>query len=137
MTRNDAVKARIVLRLARGRCNRLADLVIAGALIAFSLPLLAIVALAIKCDSPGPVFYRQERIRLRGGRFIALKFRTTVHGSGLGEGPREGAERDARLTRVGQLLRYTRIESLPQLVNVVRGEMSVIGAGPECPYFLD
>jgi lipopolysaccharide/colanic/teichoic acid biosynthesis glycosyltransferase len=114
----------------------LGDVVTAGALIAYTLPLLAIVALAIKYDSPGPVFYRQERIRLRGGRFIALKFRTTVHCSERGEGPIRRAHRDACLTRVGRLLRFTRIDNLPQLVNVIRGEMSAIGAGPGCPYFL-
>jgi len=128
MPRNTAVEARIVPQRARDRSRRLADLVIAVALIAFTLPLLAIVALAIKCDSRGPVLDRRERIRLRGGRFIALKFRTTVR-----EQPGHGAQ----ITRVGGFLRYTRFDKLPQLVNVVRGEMSAIEADPECPFFLD
>jgi lipopolysaccharide/colanic/teichoic acid biosynthesis glycosyltransferase len=128
------------LRGTRGqvrRAKRLADLGVAAALIALTLPLMAIVALAIKCDSPGPVFYRQERCRLGGGRFIALKFRSTVCDSDLDHGAPGVVEQEACPSRVGRFLRYSRIDNLPQLFNVIRGEMSVIDAGPERPYFLD
>jgi lipopolysaccharide/colanic/teichoic acid biosynthesis glycosyltransferase len=121
----------------REKAKRLADLGVAAALIALTLPLMAIVALAIKCDSPGPVFYRQERIRLGGGRFIALKFRSTVYRSDLDHGALGVAEQAACRSRVGRFLRCSRINNLPQLFNVVRGEMSVIDAGPECSHFLD
>jgi lipopolysaccharide/colanic/teichoic acid biosynthesis glycosyltransferase len=90
---------------------------------------MVVVALAIKLESRGPVFYRQELIRARAGRFMAVKFRTTAHDS--------ETERDGRVTRLGWFLRYTRIENLPQLINVVRGEMSVMSPTPERPRFLD
>jgi polysaccharide biosynthesis protein PslA len=107
----------------------------AGALIAFTLPLMAIVALAIKCESAGPVLVREERINARGRHFTALKFRNAVYEPG-GRAVRR-AEIAARVTRVGWLLRYTRIENLPQLINVVRGEMSCLYADPDHPFFLD
>jgi lipopolysaccharide/colanic/teichoic acid biosynthesis glycosyltransferase len=109
--------------------KRLGNLAIAGALIGCTLPLMAIVALAIKLESRGSAFVRQELILPRSGRFMAVKFRTTAHDSETGQ--------DGRVTRLGWFLRYTRIENLPQLINVVRGEMSVISPSPERPRFLD
>ena len=92
-----------------------------------------IVALAIKCESSGPVFYRQERIGRGGRRFMLLNFRTTLHH------PEYANVRYHRrqATRVGRFLRYTRIDTLPQLMNVLRGEMTVIGTGAERFEFLD
>ncbi len=110
--------------------KRIGDLVIACALIAFTLPLMAIVALAIKLDSPGPVFSRRERLGLGGRQISALEFRTTVHN------PQRTLHQNAQLTRVGWFLRYTRIDDLPQLVNVVRGEMSLVGTDRERPDLL-
>jgi lipopolysaccharide/colanic/teichoic acid biosynthesis glycosyltransferase len=95
--------------------KRRADIWLAGVLIIFTLPFMAIVALAIKCNSRGPVFSREERIDPRGRRFLALQFRSTAHDCVLDE---------VRVTRVGQLLRYTRIDCLPRLINVLRGDMS-------------
>jgi lipopolysaccharide/colanic/teichoic acid biosynthesis glycosyltransferase len=109
----------------QGDWRRLGDLVIAGALIALFLPLICIVALAIKCDSQGPVFARQGR-GSRGRRFAALTFRTTA-----------AAGVDDSLTRVGWFLEYTCMDSLPRLINVLRGEMTCINAGSELPFFLD
>jgi lipopolysaccharide/colanic/teichoic acid biosynthesis glycosyltransferase len=86
-------------------------------LIVFVFPLMAIIAVVIKCDSPGPVFCRQERIKSRGRGHTVLKFRTTVDG--------RNSSRDRHLTRMGPLLRYSRIDDLPQLVNVLRGEMKM------------
>ena len=102
--------------------KRIGDLVIACTVIASALPLMAIVALAIKLDGPGPVFSRRERLGLGGRQISALEFRT-LH-------------QNAQLTRVGWFLHYTRIDDLPQLINVVRGEMSLIGTGRERPDFL-
>jgi len=110
--------------------KRIGDLVIACALIAFTLPLMAIVALAIKLDSPGPVFSRRERLGLGGRQISVLKFRTTVHN------PQRTLHQNAQLTRVGWFLRSTGIDNLPQLVNVVRGEMSLVGTARERPDFL-
>src|SRR5437763_103390 len=95
---------------SRYRIERMADLVIASALIAFTLPLMMIVVIAIKCESRGPVFQRQVSIG-RGGRFLLLSFRTTVQ-------HHEDASnwhRRSETTRVGRFLRYTRIDTLPQV----------------------
>ena len=111
--------------------RRLGDLLIAFILIAFSLPLMSIVALAVKLNSPGPIFSRQERLGLGGRRIKILKFRTT-----LCQSPdRRIGLYDAQVTRVGWFLRCTRIDDLPQLINVLRGELTLIGAGKNRPAF--
>ena len=113
--------------------KKIGDLLIALILIAISLPLMLIVALAIKLDSPGPVFSRQERRSVGGRRVRILRFRTTVYKPHDAEPIRV---HDAHVTRVGRFLRYTRIDDLPQLVNVLRGEMSLVGAGRDRPDLL-
>ena len=114
---------------------RAANLAIAAALIVFTSPLMAFAALAIKLDSPGPVLHRQPRFGPDGRRFFVLRFRTMLHD------PEQVArplwDRGARETRVGRFLRYTRIEDLPQLVNVLRGDMRLIGTGVQLPMFPD
>jgi exopolysaccharide biosynthesis polyprenyl glycosylphosphotransferase len=116
--------------------RRIADLIIACALILFTLPLMAIVAMAIKCESRGPVFYRQERVGLRGTRFMVMKFRSMVENAEVDGQPVWAAQHDARVTAIGRVIRRFRIDELPQLFNVVRGEMSMIGPRPERPYFV-
>jgi lipopolysaccharide/colanic/teichoic acid biosynthesis glycosyltransferase len=103
------------------RARHLADITISGTFLAITLPLLLIVALAIRWEEPGPVLERRECIGRSGRRFQMLKFRTTVH-------DREHATPAwaQRTTGVGQFLRYTRIDVLPQLINVLRGEMTLI-----------
>ncbi len=101
-------------------------------LLAFTLPLMMSVALAIKCESTGPVFDRQERIGRGGRRFMLLNFRTTLHHPEYAN----VSYHRRQTTRLGQFLRYTRIDALPQLINVLRGEMTVIGT-PERVQFLD
>jgi lipopolysaccharide/colanic/teichoic acid biosynthesis glycosyltransferase len=123
--------------LAESAIRRAGDLIIACALIIVTLPLMAIVALAIKSDSFGPVFYRQERMGLNGRRFVLLKFRTMVLDAEPDGRPVWAAECDIRITRVGRFIRCTRIDELPQFFNVLRGEMSVVGPRPERPYFVD
>lgn len=105
--------------------KRFGDLVLACALILLTFPLMAIVALAIKLDSPGPIFSRRERRGLEGRRIRALRFRITVHH------PQRTRYQGAQLTRVGWFIHYTRINDLPQLVNVLRGEMSLLDTGRE------
>jgi len=91
-----------------------------------------IVSLVIKLGSPGPVLDRQNCIGCNGRRFQALKFRTTVHD------PKHATAPWARqTTQIGPFLRYTRIEALPQLINVLRGEMSMVGPDGHSPAFLD
>jgi exopolysaccharide biosynthesis polyprenyl glycosylphosphotransferase len=119
------------------RVKRLTDLLIACSLIALTLPLMLIVALAIRCDSPGPVFYRQERVGLNGRRFVLLKFRSMRQDAEADGRPVWAAARDNRVTRVGGFMRLTRIDELPQLFNVLRGEMSLVGPRPERPYFVE
>jgi lipopolysaccharide/colanic/teichoic acid biosynthesis glycosyltransferase len=115
------------------RVKRLADLLIAATLIVLALPLMGFIALAIKCDSSGPVFDREER----DGPFVALRFRTTLHVGARDTRPVRTTEPERQLTRLGWFLRDTRLDRLPQLINVVRGDMSVIPASPERPYYLD
>jgi lipopolysaccharide/colanic/teichoic acid biosynthesis glycosyltransferase len=115
------------------RIRRLGDFVAACALIAFTLPLMAIVAIAIKCDSPGPVFERQQCVGIGGRRFDALIFRTTLRA----EDADLAWHRGPQMTRLGPHLRYTHIDALPQLFNVLRGEMSIIDSGAYSPSFLN
>ena len=114
---------------------RAANLAIAAALIVFTSPLMAFAALAIKLDSPGPVLHRQPRLGPDGRRFFVLRFRTMTHDPERASRP--VWDRGARETGVGRFLRYTRIEDLPQLVNVLRGDMRLIGAGVQLPMFSD
>jgi lipopolysaccharide/colanic/teichoic acid biosynthesis glycosyltransferase len=114
--------------------NRALDVAIAGAGLAVSSPVLALAALAIKLEGGGPVLYRQTRAGKDGADFELLKLRTMVVGAetqGAGYAIDRG---DARITRVGRVLRRLSIDELPQLWNVVRGEMSVIGPRPTLRY---
>jgi len=122
---------------AKPPLKRTSDLVISCALILLTLPLMAIVALAIKLDSAGPVAYRQERVGLGCRRFMLLKFRSMRHDAEPDGRPVWAKTDDQRVTRVGRLIRLTRIDELPQLFNVLRGEMSMVGPRPERSYFVD
>jgi len=112
--------------------SRLGDIVIACLVLAITLPLMLIVTLAIMLESAGPVLDRQTFIGCGGRRFQMLKFRTTVHDPKLAT-----AAWAPKTTQIGEFLRHTRIEDLPQLVNVLRGEMSIIDRGARSPSFLD
>jgi lipopolysaccharide/colanic/teichoic acid biosynthesis glycosyltransferase len=114
--------------------NRAADVAIAGAALLAASPVLGLAALAIKLEDGGPVLYRQTRVGRDGADFELLKLRTMVVGAermGAGLSVNEG---DPRITRVGRLLRRLSLDELPQLWNVVRGEMSVIGPRPTLRY---
>ena len=113
------------------------DLCVVAAAALLLLPLWIVlgiaIALAIRLESPGPVLYRQARLG-RGGRvFVMFKFRTMVDGAERRTGPVWAAWRDARVTRVGRVLRCWHLDELPQVANVVRGEMSLVGPRPERP----
>jgi lipopolysaccharide/colanic/teichoic acid biosynthesis glycosyltransferase len=105
--------------------GRVEDRAIAIALLVLTLPLMGLVAVAIKCDTRGPIFVRRKRV-VRGRPYIAFRFRTTRAGDVFG-----------RPTRVGRFLRYMQIENLPQLINVFRGEMSCTNPRWDRPFFLD
>jgi len=115
--------------------KRLFDLL--GATVALGLlaPLLVLVALAVRLDSAGPVFFRQERVGRGGVPFRIHKFRTMrVDAPALG--PQVTVGRDVRITRVGHLLRHYRIDELPQFIDVLLGRMSLVGPRPEVPRFV-
>ncbi len=99
-------------------------------------PLLLLTALAVWIESGRPIFFRQERVGLNEKTFEIMKFRSMHHNS-EGETPRWAAENDSRVTRVGKLIRKIRIDEIPQLINVIKGEMSLVGPRPERPYFVD
>lgn len=99
------------------------------------LPLLAIIAALIKLDSPGPVFYRQVRVGLRAQPYMIWKFRSMFTDAEK-SGARWTTEQDPRVSRVGYYLRKWRLDEIPQLINVIRGEMSVVGPRPERPVFV-
>ena len=114
--------------------NRALDVAIAGTGLALASPVLALAALAVKLEDRGPVLFRQTRVGKDGENFELLKLRTMVVGAeskGAGYAVDKG---DSRITRVGRLLRRTSIDELPQLWNVVRGEMSLIGPRPTLRY---
>ncbi len=116
--------------------RRMADIAISLGLLAGTLPLMLLTALLIKLDSPGPVFYRQERVGLHGRRFTMLKFRSMRLDAEL-RGPAWAARKDPRMTRIGAAIRRARIDELPQLINVLRGEMGCIGPRPERQHFVE
>jgi len=114
--------------------NRALDVAIAGTGLAITSPVLALAALAVKLDGGGPVLFKQTRVGKDGADFELLKLRTMIVGAeqqGAGYAVDRG---DSRITRVGRFLRRTSIDELPQLWNVVRGEMSVIGPRPTLRY---
>jgi len=113
-------------------CKRILDLALVIPLLLLTAPLLACIALWIKLDARGPVLFRQTRVGQAGRLFNILKFRTMVV-----DAEKSGyytAEHDARITRAGAWLRRTSLDELPQLLNIVRGEMSVVGPRPTLPY---
>ena len=102
------------------------------------MPFFALIALLIRLTSTGPVLYRQERVGEQGRPFLAVKFRSMPTGAEAASGPVWAAEgHDPRATPLGRLLRRWRLDELPQLLNVVRGEMSFVGPRPERPHFVE
>jgi len=116
--------------------KRLFDIVFSLMAITAGSPVLLIIALLVKMDSKGPVFYRQERIGYKGKPFYILKFRS-MRTDAEKSGPRLSSEDDPRITRTGKLLRKTRLDEIPQFINVLMGEMSVVGPRPERQFFID
>lgn len=116
--------------------KRLMDVVISGCALLVLWPLLLLIALAIKIDDPGPVFYRQVRVGRNGKEFRIFKFRTMVVDADK-KGLQITVGRDSRITRVGAFLRKTKLDELAQLLNVLAGEMSFVGPRPEVPKYVD
>jgi lipopolysaccharide/colanic/teichoic acid biosynthesis glycosyltransferase len=111
------------------------DLLVATVALLLLAPLLLVVALAVKLDSPGPVFFRQARVGRGGRTFRIHKFRTMTHDPG-DRGPQLTVGADARITRVGAFLRHSKWDELAQLIDVLRGDMSLVGPRPEVPRYV-
>ncbi len=120
---------------SRRAVKRFSDLTSAAILLAVTAPLLLLTALLIKIDSQGPVLYRQERTGRSGHSFQVIKFRS-MSTDAEQKGAQWASKNDARVTRVGRFIRLTRIDELPQLFNVLSGEMSLVGPRPERPVFI-
>ena len=116
--------------------KRMFDLVLSAAGLVIAAPFMAIIALVIKLDSPGRVFYTQKRVTQDGKVFSIYKFRTMVSDAEKLSGPVLAAGSDSRITRAGKILRATRLDELPQLINIFLGDMSIVGPRPERPFFV-
>jgi len=114
--------------------NRIVDVGVAAGGLAISLPLLVVLALIVKLDSPGPAFFVQTRVGKRRRPFRLVKLRTMTAGA---PGAAITARQDPRITRVGALLRRTKLDEVPQLWNVLRGQMSLVGPRPEVPEYVE
>ena len=119
--------------MRRPLISRAADVLIASTLLVLLLPLWLVLAVAIFVEEPGPIFYRARRIGLHGREFKMYKFRKMRRGAA---GPRLTVAGDSRFTRIGRLLAITKLDELPQLINVMRGEMGLVGPRPEDPQFV-
>lgn len=115
--------------------KRLFDVVASGAGLIVLSPLLLALAVAVKLGSPGPIFYRANRVGRYGAPFKLLKFRSMVINADR-IGPAVTGAADPRITRVGRFLRRTKLDELPQLINVLRGQMSLVGPRPEDPRYV-
>jgi lipopolysaccharide/colanic/teichoic acid biosynthesis glycosyltransferase len=113
--------------------SRLMDIAVAGVLLLVFLPLLVVVAAAIRLDSPGPIFFRCRRVGFRGAELQMLKFRKMRDGA---PGAAVTLSTDDRFTTVGRVLAKTKLDELPQLWNVLKGEMTLVGPRPEDPQFV-
>jgi lipopolysaccharide/colanic/teichoic acid biosynthesis glycosyltransferase len=112
--------------------KRLFDLLLSSVVLFLLLPAIAVVAILIKLGSVGPIIFVQQRVGLNGKLFAIYKFRSmTVGAADLG--PYFTRDNDVRITRVGQLIRKTSLDELPQLINVLKGDMSIIGPRPDLP----
>lgn len=123
--------------LAEAALRRGFDILVALTLLLFTLPVMLVTAALIALDGKGPIFYRQERSGLHRRGFQLYKFRSMVVDAEAGGTPRWATAGDPRVTRIGRWLRLTRIDELPQLLNVLRGDMSVVGPRPERPGFVE
>ena len=122
--------------MLRDTAKRLFDLLVSSAMLLVCLPVMALTALLIKLESPGPVLYRQERVGQGCRNFTILKFRSMCVDAEKDGKPRWARQNDSRVTLTGRFIRRTRIDELPQIFNVFFGEMSFVGPRPERPYFV-
>jgi exopolysaccharide biosynthesis polyprenyl glycosylphosphotransferase len=118
-------------------CKRVLDVVLSLVLLVCAAPVMAIVAIIIKLETPGPAIFSQERVGFLGKKFMVYKFRSMRQDAERKTGPTWAKENDDRITPLGGFLRKARLDELPQVWNVLRGDMSFIGPRPERPYFVE
>jgi sugar transferase (PEP-CTERM system associated) len=123
--------------LARTAVKRLFDIVCASILIAAAAPVMLMTALIIRLESRGPILYRQQRVGMNGKNFVVVKFRSMRADAEKDGKPRWAVAGDDRITRVGHIIRLTRIDELPQLFSVLKGDMSLVGPRPERQFFVE
>jgi exopolysaccharide biosynthesis polyprenyl glycosylphosphotransferase len=117
--------------------KRVTDMMLSLAGLVVFAALLPVIAPILWLDSPGPIFYRQERVGRGGSTFRLVKLRSMIPDAEHRTGPQWASDRDPRITRLGRMLRKTRLDEVPQLINVLRGEMSLVGPRPERPAFVE
>jgi len=118
-------------------CKRALDILLSVFLLLVAAPLMVLIAIVVKLETPGPAIFSQERVGLLGRRFTVYKFRSMRQDAERKTGPTWAKENDDRITPLGAFLRKSRFDELPQVWNVLRGDMSFIGPRPERPYFVD
>ena len=137
--RTDAVRPYYDI-LNRHRCSlilkRLFDFLVSLILLLIVWPVLLIIAIAVRLDSPGPAFFRQERVTTYGRKFRMWKYRTMVSNAEK-MGPQVTISNDQRVTRIGKILRGVRLDELPQLINILTGDMSFVGTRPEVVKYVE
>ena len=136
--RTDAVRPYYdILKKKRGSLllKRVFDIVVSALMLLVASPVFLILAIAIKLDSPGPVFYRQERVTQYGEKFRIFKFRTMVSNADK-IGTQVTVGNDSRITRVGKLIRKCRLDEVSQLIDILRGTMTFVGTRPEVPKYV-
>ena len=111
--------------------ERAFDIIASSAALILLAPLFAVTAAAIKLEDHGPVFYRQERCTIGGKHFMIIKFRSMIVDAEKDGRTHPAGEKDDRITKVGSIIRATRVDELPQLINILVGDMSVVGPRPE------
>ena len=119
------------------KVKRIMDFVVAAIGLILAAPIWMVAAAVIKLDSPGTIFYRQKRSGIDGNPYMVLKFRTMRQDAEAASGAVWSTSGDQRITRIGKFLRKWRVDEIPQLVNVLKGEMSLVGPRPERPEFVD
>jgi exopolysaccharide biosynthesis polyprenyl glycosylphosphotransferase len=119
------------------KLKRLMDIVISFLILVINLPIIIITAFAIKLDSAGPVFFIQDRSGMNGRTFRIIKFRSMYQDAEKQTGPVWSSKDDPRVTKAGSFIRKVRIDELPQMLNVLKGEMSIVGPRPERPFFVE
>jgi exopolysaccharide biosynthesis polyprenyl glycosylphosphotransferase len=119
------------------KLKRLMDIFISFLILIVSSPIIILTSIAIKIDSKGPIFFKQERLGQNGKPFKVLKFRSMINDAEKYTGPVWSQKDDPRVTRMGKFVRRVRIDEIPQMINVLKGEMSLVGPRPERAFFVE